>query len=93
MPQLRQAFASASKGSGTPYDPKLTIICCSKTRRTCFYPTEEHQAACDGNPKPGTIVDSGIASVYNFDFFLQGMSPLHIAHDTPFLLGLTYTVV
>jgi eukaryotic translation initiation factor 2C len=43
-----------------------------KRHHTRFYPTEEANADQNGNPKAGTVVDRGVTSVYNFDFFLQG---------------------
>ena len=55
-----------------PYRPKLTIVICGKRHHTRFYPTERRDAAHDGNPKPGTVVDRGVTAVYDFDFFLQG---------------------
>ena len=46
---------------------------CGKRHHTRFYPTEEGNAAGDGNPRPGTVVDRGVTAVYEFDFFLQGV--------------------
>jgi hypothetical protein len=43
------------------------MIICSKSRRTWF-------CAGDGNPRPGTVVDRDVTSVYDFDFYLQGSS-------------------
>lgn len=71
-PEIFKAFQTF----GTPkaqYRPKLTIIICGKRHHTRFYPTQEDSAAGDGNPRPGTVVDRGITSVYDFDFFLQGL--------------------
>lgn len=57
-----------------PYRPKLTIVVCGKRHHTRFYPTQAENADKDGNPKPGTVVDRGVTAIYDFDFFLQGMS-------------------
>ncbi|KAG8215316.1 ribonuclease H-like domain-containing protein [Butyriboletus roseoflavus] len=54
-----------------PYQPKLSIVVCSKRHHTRFYPTKEEDAARDGNALPGTVVDRGITPAYEFDFFLQ----------------------
>ncbi|KAJ7856608.1 argonaute-like protein [Mycena leptocephala] len=53
------------------YKPKITIVICGKRHHTRFYPTEAANAAPDGNPKAGTVVDRGVTAVYEFDFFLQ----------------------
>lgn len=50
-----------------------------KRHHTRFFPTEQENADKDGNPKPGTVVDRGVTSVYHFDFFLQGTFTFHIA--------------
>jgi len=49
---------------------------CGKRHNTRFYPTEHGDAARDGNPLPGTVVDRGVAPAYEFDFFLQAHSSL-----------------
>jgi len=70
LPAIRlacQKFDTAQK----QYRPALTIVICGKRHHTRFYPTEEANADDKGNPKAGTVVDRGVTSVYNFDFFLQ----------------------
>lgn len=71
LPEIRKAFQKFDKPK-EPYRPKLTIVICGKRHHTRFYPTEENNAAGDGNPRPGTVVDRGVTAVYDFDFFLQG---------------------
>ncbi|KAJ7130276.1 argonaute-like protein [Mycena epipterygia] len=66
MPAIRAAFRRFPQ-----YNPKLTIVICGKRHHTRFYPTEAANAANDGNPKAGTVVDRGVTAVYEFDFFLQ----------------------
>ncbi|KAJ6590972.1 argonaute-like protein [Mycena vulgaris] len=66
MPAIRAAFQKFPN-----YRPKLTIVICGKRHHTRFYPTEVANAAHDGNPKAGTVVDRGVTAVYEFDFFLQ----------------------
>ncbi|PSR75783.1 hypothetical protein PHLCEN_2v8900 [Hermanssonia centrifuga] len=70
MPEIRDAFKKFTTAKG-PYSPKLTIVVCGKRHHTRFFPTEAQQAAGDGNPRPGTVVDRGVTAVYEFDFFLQ----------------------
>ncbi|KAJ7201035.1 argonaute-like protein [Mycena pura] len=68
MPQIKEAFKSTPVQG---YNPQLTIVICGKRHHTRFYPTEAANAANDGNPKAGTVVDRGVTAVYEFDFFLQ----------------------
>lgn len=70
MPEIKKAFRKFDKQQ--PYMPKLTIVVCGKRHHTRFFPTDPQNAAADGNPKPGTVVDRGVTAVYEFDFFLQG---------------------
>ncbi|KAG9311006.1 Piwi domain-containing protein [Chiua virens] len=68
--ELQEAFKHL--GSATaPYKPKLSIVVCSKRHHTRFYSTKQEDAANDGNPLPGTVVDRGVTPAYEFDFFLQ----------------------
>ncbi|KAF8544027.1 ribonuclease H-like domain-containing protein [Trichophaea hybrida] len=70
LPKIKQAFKEC--GAGPQYNPKLTITIVGKRHHTRFYPTDQAQADHDnGNPMNGTVVDRGITSVYDFDFFLQ----------------------
>lgn len=71
LPAIKAAFRKFDTPK-QPYNPKLTIVICAKRHHTRFYPTEAANGDKDGNPKPGTVVDQGVTSVYDFDFFLQG---------------------
>ncbi|KZT63105.1 argonaute-like protein [Daedalea quercina L-15889] len=70
MPEIKKAFQKFNTAQ-KPYSPKLTIVICGKRHHTRFYPTETQHADRLGNPKAGTVVDRGVTSVYDFDFFLQ----------------------
>ena len=72
LPLIKQSFRKFDK-PGKTYNPTLTIIICGKRHHTRFYPTDPADADHNGNPKPGTVVDRGVTSIYHFDFFLQGM--------------------
>nr|GAT44419.1 argonaute-like protein [Mycena chlorophos] len=100
LPQIKAAFRDAPVAN---YNPKLTIVICGKRHHTRFYPAEGGDAANDGNPKPGTVVDRGVTAVYDFDFFLQirggTTRPTHyyVVHDeigfkADLLQGLTNSV-
>ena len=71
LPEILKAFHIFDQPK-KPYRPKLTIVICGKRHHTRFYPTEKKDAAHDGNPKPGTVVDRGVTALCDFDFFLQG---------------------
>ena len=70
MPLITEAFRRYDQPN-RPYRPTLTIVICGKRHHTRFYPTDQSAADRLGNPKPGTVVDQGVTSVYAFDFFLQ----------------------
>lgn len=72
LPKMRKAIESFGSPSA-PYEPKLSIVVCGKRHNTRFYPTRQEDAARDGNPLPGTVVDRGVTLAYEFDFFLQGL--------------------
>ena len=48
----------------------VTLVVVGKRHHTRFYPTNKAQTV-RGNPMPGTVVDTTVTSVYNYDFFLQ----------------------
>ncbi|KAG8775710.1 hypothetical protein FRC12_001319 [Ceratobasidium sp. 428] len=75
LPKMQQAFAKFPTRDGKPYAPKLTILIAGKRHHTRFFPTRDEDAD-KGNCKPGTVVDRGVTSVYDFDFFLQAHSGL-----------------
>ncbi|KAF7762168.1 hypothetical protein Agabi119p4_8761 [Agaricus bisporus var. burnettii] len=56
--------------------PKLTIVVCAKRHHTRFFPTSEKDVDDKFNPLPGTVVDQGVTTVYNFDFYLQAHGSL-----------------
>jgi len=70
LPLIKAAFRKFDTAQKA-YEPALTIVICGKRHHTRFYPTEEAHADSTGNPRPGTVVDRGVTSIYNFDFFLQ----------------------
>ena len=55
---------------------KLSIAICGKRHHTRFYPTRVEDADRTSNTKAGTVVDKGVTSVYDFDFYLQAHSGL-----------------
>ena len=70
---MQAAFATVGiKG----YRPLVTICICGKRHHTRFYPTDTNAADDNGNPRPGTIVDRGVTSVYDYDFYLQAHAGL-----------------
>jgi len=58
------------------FRPKVTIAICGKRHHTRFYPTTEADADRTSNTKAGTVVDKGVTTVYNFDFYLQAHAGL-----------------
>jgi eukaryotic translation initiation factor 2C len=72
IPALRTACAAAYspelKKKGLP---KISVIVVGKRHHTRFYATKENEADRSGNPMNGTVVDRGVTSMWNWDFFLQ----------------------
>ncbi|KAI5118505.1 hypothetical protein M0805_004005 [Coniferiporia weirii] len=71
LPEIKAAFRSFKD-----YKPKLTIAICGKRHHARFYPTKPEQADKTSNTKAGTVVDQGVTSVYDFDFYLQAHAGL-----------------
>lgn len=71
LPLIRKACDSFSTNPKTPYKPKISIVVCSKRHHTRMYPTSADLTDSKGNSAPGTVVDRGITSIGNLDFFLQ----------------------
>ncbi|KAI5797530.1 Piwi domain-containing protein [Peziza echinospora] len=69
LPQIKAACMDAS---GNPnYKPTVSIIVCGKRHHTRFYPTDEKFTDGKGNSAPGTVVDKGVTSIWEHDFYLQ----------------------
>ncbi|KFZ01526.1 hypothetical protein V501_09952 [Pseudogymnoascus sp. VKM F-4519 (FW-2642)] len=72
IPSLRKAFdgiyTADQRKKGLP---KLSVIVVGKRHHTRFYATKQDEADRSGNPNNGTVVDRGVTSMWNWDFFLQ----------------------
>lgn len=53
------------------YTPRLTYIACSRSHRIKFHSVKAEDTNGTTNAPPGTVVDSDVTSIYNFDFYLQ----------------------
>ncbi|KAI6123475.1 Piwi-domain-containing protein [Pisolithus croceorrhizus] len=87
LPAIRDAFRRMGSG-GKSYDPALTIIICGKRHHVKLFPDRPEYADRNGNTRPGTVVDKGITSIFDFDFYLQAHAGLQ-GH----VKGTHYTVV
>jgi eukaryotic translation initiation factor 2C len=54
----------------------LSIIICGKRHHARFFSTNADHADRNGNTRPGTVVDKGVTSVLDFDFYLQAHAGL-----------------
>lgn len=54
----------------------LSIVVCGKRHHARFFPTDSQHADRNGNTRPGTVVDKGVTSVFDFDFYLQAHAGL-----------------
>ncbi|ELR02128.1 hypothetical protein GMDG_05287 [Pseudogymnoascus destructans 20631-21] len=72
IPSLRKAcdgiYTADQRNKGLP---KLSVIVVGKRHHTRFYATKQDEADRSGNPNNGTVVDRGVTSMWNWDFFLQ----------------------
>lgn len=68
--KIKEAFGRLGTAK-TPFLPKLSIIIAGKRHHTRFYPVDEAGKDQTGNPRAGTVVDRGVTSVFDSDFFLQ----------------------
>jgi eukaryotic translation initiation factor 2C len=53
------------------YRPTLSIVICGKRHHARFFATDSADADKNGNTRPGTVVDKGVTSLLDYDFYLQ----------------------
>ena len=72
------AIEAAAKKLYSPKDGKvkITVVVCGKRHHTRFYPTNQQDADRSNNPPNGVIVDRGVTSEKDWDFFLQAHTGL-----------------
>ena len=75
LPQIFEAFKRIDP-KNPRYHPTLSIVICGKRHNARFYPTDSEYADRNGNTRPGTVVDKGVTSMLDFDFYLQAHSGL-----------------
>ncbi|KAI0273257.1 ribonuclease H-like domain-containing protein [Russula aff. rugulosa BPL654] len=75
LPQILAAFKRIDS-KNEKYHPTLSIVICGKRHNARFYPTDSEFADRNGNTRPGTVVDKGVTSMLDFDFYLQAHAGL-----------------
>jgi len=75
LPQIFEAFKRID-AKNAKYHPTLSIVICGKRHNARFYPTDSDFADRNGNTRPGTVVDKGVTSMLDFDFYLQAHAGL-----------------
>lgn len=75
LPQILAAFKRID-AKNENYHPTLSIVICGKRHNARFYPTDSDFADRNGNTRPGTVVDKGVTSMLDFDFYLQAHAGL-----------------
>ncbi|KAI0248543.1 Piwi-domain-containing protein [Lactifluus subvellereus] len=75
LPQIFEAFKRIDP-KNPRYHPTLTIFICGKRHNARFFPTSSEFADRNGNTRPGTVVDKGVTSMLDFDFYLQAHAGL-----------------
>jgi len=80
LPLLRSAAATMYYATKTKEGiPRITLVVCGKRHHTRFYPSKKEDAAFrpgNANARCGTVIDSGITQVRNWDFYLQSHTPI-----------------
>jgi hypothetical protein len=72
IPSLRSACKDLYTADQTRRGlPRISVIVVGKRHHTRFYPTKESEADRSANPVNGTVVDRGVTSMWDWDFFLQ----------------------
>jgi eukaryotic translation initiation factor 2C len=79
-----EAIKQACRSLSATFNPKFTVVICSKRHHFRFFPADKQGSDRNGNPVPGTIVDKDITHPKHYDFYLnshnaiQGTSrPVH----------------
>jgi len=75
LPQIFEAFKRIDP-KNPRYHPNLSILICGKRHHARFYPTDSNFADRNGNTRAGTVVDRGVTSLVDFDFYLQAHAGL-----------------
>ncbi|KIY33612.1 argonaute [Cryptococcus gattii E566] len=74
--QELQSIKKACKALGGNYNPKVTFVICAKRHAMRFFAASDADRDRTGNLPPGTVVDKGVTSPHNFDFYLQAHAGL-----------------
>src|SRR5260370_20815098 len=76
--ELRQITAAFNRvdAKNPRYRPMLSSVICGKRHTARFYPTDSEFADRNGNTRPGTVVEKGVTSMLDFDFYLQAHAGL-----------------
>jgi eukaryotic translation initiation factor 2C len=75
LPQIFEAFKRIDP-KNPRYHPTLSIFICGKRHNARFFPPNSEFADKNGNTRPGTVVDRGVTSMLDFDFYLQAHAGL-----------------
>ncbi|GAA5989351.1 hypothetical protein JCM11641_002771 [Rhodosporidiobolus odoratus] len=70
------AIRLACQKIDTSFKPKITYIVAGKRHKISLFPASPQASDRNGNVKAGTVVDTGVVSPFNFDFYLQSHGSL-----------------
>jgi len=65
-----RAIKKACNTLDSTYNPKLTFIIVQKRNHVRLFPVDNLDCDKNGNMLSGTVIDSGICSPHDFDFFM-----------------------
>ena len=103
LPHIRKSL-DAVAGAENKWNGKITVVIASKRHHIRAFPADKNGADKNGNPLPGVVLETGVTSPHNWDFYLyshialQGTSrPVHYSvihddagHPPEFLMNMIY---
>lgn len=66
-----ECIKAACRKMDPNFDPKFTVVICSKRHHFRFFPIDRHAADRNSNPVPGTIIERDITHYDQYDFYLN----------------------
>jgi len=83
------AIKEACKELEASYDPTITFVVARKRHSGRFFPQSSRDADRSGNVRAGSVIDTGITSSHDFDFYLSSHAGLQ-GTNRPCLYNVLY---
>ena len=66
-----EAIKAACQKMDAKYNPRFTVIICSKRHHFRFFPSDRIASDRNNNPVPGTVIERDVTHVDQYDFYLN----------------------